>query len=108
MVEMLSEIDGIVCPTPKGAFYCYPSVEGLIDREIRGKRPANSAELAALILEEVEVPGANLLGAMLGVALEYLTLLIGYQALLLVAALLYAGSFALLPRAARAPSLVSN
>ena len=52
--------------------------------------------------------GANLLGAMLGGALEYLTLLIGYQALLLVAALLYAGSFALLPRAARAPSLVSN
>ncbi|HEX7589474.1 MAG TPA: pyridoxal phosphate-dependent aminotransferase, partial [Demequinaceae bacterium] len=55
MVEMLSAIDGIVCPTPKGAFYCYPSVEGLIGREIRGKRPANSAELAALILEEVEV-----------------------------------------------------
>jgi aspartate aminotransferase len=55
MVEMLSAIDGVVCPTPKGAFYCYPSVEGLIDREIRGKRPANSAELAALILEEVEV-----------------------------------------------------
>jgi aspartate/methionine/tyrosine aminotransferase len=55
MVEMLSAIDGIVCPTPKGAFYCYPSVEGLIGREIRGKRPANSAELATLILEEVEV-----------------------------------------------------
>jgi len=55
MVEMLSAIDGVVCPTPKGAFYAYPSVEGLVDREIRGKRPANSAELAALILDEVEV-----------------------------------------------------
>ncbi len=55
MVQMLSEIDGVVCPTPKGAFYCYPSVEGLVDREIRGKRPQNSAELAALILDEVEV-----------------------------------------------------
>jgi len=55
MVEMLSQIDGMVCPTPKGAFYCYPSVEGLVDREIRGKRPQNSAELAALILDEVEV-----------------------------------------------------
>jgi aspartate/methionine/tyrosine aminotransferase len=55
MVEMLSAIDGVVCPTPKGAFYAYPSVEGLIDRPIRGKIPANSAELAALILEEVEV-----------------------------------------------------
>ncbi len=55
MVEMLSQIDGMVCPTPKGAFYCYPSVEGLVDREIRGKRPQNSAELASLILDEVEV-----------------------------------------------------
>ncbi|MBN2177505.1 MAG: pyridoxal phosphate-dependent aminotransferase [Demequinaceae bacterium] len=55
MVEMLSAIDGVVCPTPKGAFYAYPSVEGLVDRPIRGKIPANSAELAALILEEVEV-----------------------------------------------------
>jgi aspartate/methionine/tyrosine aminotransferase len=55
MVEMLSAIDGMVCPEPKGAFYCYPSVEGLVDRPIRGRVPANSAELAALILEEVEV-----------------------------------------------------
>lgn len=55
MVAMLSAIDGIVCPTPKGAFYAYPSVEGLLGREIRGKVPSTSAELAAIILEEVEV-----------------------------------------------------
>ena len=42
--------------------------------------------------------GANLLGAMLGGCLEYLSLLVGYQALLLVAGVLYLGAFLLLPR----------
>lgn len=42
--------------------------------------------------------GANLLGAMVGGCLEYLALVIGYQGLLVVAALLYLGAFALLPR----------
>lgn len=55
MVEMLSAIDGVVCPTPKGAFYAYPSVEGVLGRTIRGRTPTTSVELAALILEEVEV-----------------------------------------------------
>lgn len=55
MVEMLSAIDGVVCPTPQGAFYAYPSVEGVLGRTIRGRTPRTSAELAALILEEAEV-----------------------------------------------------
>jgi len=55
MVRMLSEIDGVVCPTPTGAFYVYPSVQGLLGRTIRGRTPSTSAELAALILEEAEV-----------------------------------------------------
>src|SRR5690606_19004842 len=55
MVEMLSQIDGVQCPTPTGAFYVYPSVEGLLGRTIRGVTPTTSAELAALILDEVEV-----------------------------------------------------
>ncbi len=46
--------------------------------------------------------GANLLGAILGGCLEYLSLVIGYEGLLVVAGLLYLGAFALLPRAARA------
>ncbi|MDQ1705270.1 MAG: hypothetical protein QOF18_1636 [Frankiaceae bacterium] len=41
---------------------------------------------------------ANLLGAMVGGCLEYLSLIVGYQALLLVAGLLYLGAFLLLPR----------
>jgi len=55
MVEMLGAIDGVVCPMPAGAFYAYPSVEGVLGRTIRGVTPTTSAELAALILEAVEV-----------------------------------------------------
>ena len=49
--------------------------------------------------------GINLLGAMLGGALEYLALLIGYRELLLVAAVLYVGALALGTRARRAESV---
>lgn len=55
IVRMLNEIDGVLCPEPEGAFYAYPSVKALLGKDIRGKRPASSVELAALILEEVEV-----------------------------------------------------
>jgi aspartate/methionine/tyrosine aminotransferase len=55
MVRMLNDIPGVVCPEPKGAFYAYPSVKALLGKEIRGKRPQTSVELAALILEEAEV-----------------------------------------------------
>ncbi|WP_101785488.1 pyridoxal phosphate-dependent aminotransferase [Nonomuraea indica] len=55
MVRMLNEIPGVLCPEPKGAFYAYPSIKELIGRELRGRRPASSAELAELILEEAEV-----------------------------------------------------
>ncbi|MEU4326836.1 spermidine synthase [Nonomuraea dietziae] len=44
--------------------------------------------------------GANLLGAMVGGCLEYLALVVGYKGLLIVAAVLYLGAFALLPRRA--------
>lgn len=55
IVKLLNEIPGVQCPTPTGAFYVYPSVKGVLGKEIRGKRPQTSAELAALILDEVEV-----------------------------------------------------
>jgi aspartate aminotransferase len=55
IVRMLNEIPGVVCPEPEGAFYAYPSVKALLGKELRGKRPKNSAELASLILDEVEV-----------------------------------------------------
>jgi aspartate/methionine/tyrosine aminotransferase len=55
IVEMLGAIDGVVCPTPQGAFYVYPSVRGVLGRSVRGRTPTTSAELAEIILDEVEV-----------------------------------------------------
>jgi len=55
IVEMLNDIDGVVCPEPKGAFYVYPSVKGLLGREYDGSTASTSAELAELVLEKAEV-----------------------------------------------------
>lgn len=55
IVDMLSQIDGVVCPEPKGAFYAYPSVKGLLGREYDGRLIDSSAELAEYILEKAEV-----------------------------------------------------
>ena len=55
IVTMLNDIDGVVCPEPKGAFYAYPSVADLLGRSIGGVTPATSVELAELMLEKAEV-----------------------------------------------------
>ena len=55
IVGMLNEIPGVTCPVPEGAFYAYPSVRGVLGREIRGRIPQTSAELAEIILDEAEV-----------------------------------------------------
>ena len=55
IVTMLNEIDGVVCPEPEGAFYAFPSVKGLLGRDIRGQRPESSAELAELCITEAKV-----------------------------------------------------
>ena len=55
IVGLLNEIPGFNCPTPSGAFYVYPSVKGVLGKTIRGKTPHTSAELATVLLEEVEV-----------------------------------------------------
>src|SRR3954454_21691979 len=55
MVRMLNEIPGVTCPEPDGAFYCYPSVKGLLGKTLRAKTPSSSAELAELLLDEAGV-----------------------------------------------------
>jgi len=55
IVAMLSDIPGVVCPEPQGAFYVYPSVKGLLGTPLRGRTSSTSAELATVILEEAEV-----------------------------------------------------
>ncbi|HEV8055097.1 MAG TPA: pyridoxal phosphate-dependent aminotransferase [Nocardioidaceae bacterium] len=55
MLKMLAEIEGVVCPEPKGAFYVYPSVQGVLGSEVGGVTPSTSAQLAEVILEQAEV-----------------------------------------------------
>jgi aspartate/methionine/tyrosine aminotransferase len=52
---MLNEIEGVYCPEPKGAFYAYPSVKGLLGREHGGVRIDTSAQLAEYMLDKAEV-----------------------------------------------------
>ena len=53
--QMLSEIEGVSCVEPEGAFYAFPSFEGILGRELRGARPETTLELAELVLEESRV-----------------------------------------------------
>ena len=54
-VAELNKIEGIVTPTPEGAFYVYPDVSGLFGRDFGGRSFASSLELADFVLDEVEV-----------------------------------------------------
>jgi len=55
IVDLLSAIPGVECPTPKGAFYVYPSVKALIGKRLRGVEITDTVHLAALVLEHAEV-----------------------------------------------------
>jgi len=55
MYRLLNEIPGVECIEPEGAFYAFPSVKGLLGRELRGIRPTSSAELAELCITEAKV-----------------------------------------------------
>jgi aspartate/methionine/tyrosine aminotransferase len=55
MTAMLNEVPGVVCPLPDGAFYCYPSVQGVLGKEVAGRRPVSSAQLAEVLLDEADV-----------------------------------------------------
>jgi aspartate/methionine/tyrosine aminotransferase len=53
--SMLNEIAGVTCVEPEGAFYAFPSVQGLLGRMLRGRRPGSSAELAELAISDAKV-----------------------------------------------------
>ncbi len=55
MTSMLNDIPGVLCPLPEGAFYCYPSVKGVLGKQIAGQRPATSGQLAEVLLDEADV-----------------------------------------------------
>ncbi len=55
MYEMLRDIPGVEIVEPQGAFYAFPDVSAHLGREIRGRRFRSVGDLAAFILDEVEV-----------------------------------------------------
>src|SRR5690606_32006083 len=55
IVEGLNAIPGFTTPLPEGAFYVYPDVSALLNRDWGGVTPTSSLELADLILERAEV-----------------------------------------------------
>ncbi|WP_299354480.1 pyridoxal phosphate-dependent aminotransferase [uncultured Shimia sp.] len=67
VVSMLSEIDGITCPVPEGAFYVYPSITGLIGKTSpAGTVISDDEAFATALLEEAEV--AVVFGAAFGLS----------------------------------------
>ncbi len=55
MYSMLSAMDGVDVLRPEGAFYAYPSFEGLMGRTIGGQTVTSSLQLADLALSEANV-----------------------------------------------------
>ncbi len=57
IVAALNQIDGVHCPTPKGAFYAFPDVRGLLNRPMgpNGQVFEDTAALAAALLDEAHV-----------------------------------------------------
>ncbi len=55
MTSMLNAIDGVSCPEPEGAFYCFPNVKGLLGRPFEGKVATSSGELAATLLDTIKI-----------------------------------------------------
>ena len=55
MHRMLTEIPGVTCLEPQGAFYCFPSFEHVLGREIGGRTVDTTLDLAEVILGEAKV-----------------------------------------------------
>ncbi|MGJ0204322.1 pyridoxal phosphate-dependent aminotransferase [Leucobacter sp. gxy201] len=55
IVEALGRVPGFHCPMPEGAFYAYVDATAALGKTYRGVTPANTLELADLILTEAEV-----------------------------------------------------
>jgi aspartate/methionine/tyrosine aminotransferase len=55
MHKLLSEIPGVSVLEPQGAFYAFPSFEGVLGREIGGTRVDTTLDLAAVILDQAKV-----------------------------------------------------
>ena len=67
VVSMLTEIDGMECPLPEGAFYVYPSFAQLIGKSTpAGKRIDTDEDMVGYLLDDAKV--AVVQGAAFGVS----------------------------------------
>jgi aspartate/methionine/tyrosine aminotransferase len=55
MHQLLSGIDGVETLVPQGAFYAFPSFEGIIGRTVGGTKIESSLQLCEVILEVAKV-----------------------------------------------------
>ena len=56
----LNAMEGILCPKPHGAFYCYPNIQAFLGKSFRGTRIESAVDLCQYLLEEAlvsTVPG---------------------------------------------------
>jgi aspartate/methionine/tyrosine aminotransferase len=53
--RLLSGIPGVSCLEPQGAFYCFPSFEGVLGRDLGARTPRSSLELCEVLLDEAKV-----------------------------------------------------
>ena len=54
-LEMLNACKGVTCLEPQGAFYAFPNFTGLLGVELNGRTAATTQELAALLLDEIQI-----------------------------------------------------
>jgi aspartate aminotransferase len=52
---LLNDIPGVTCMEPQGAFYAFPSFEGVLGRSIDGVTPTDTLQLAEVILDKAKV-----------------------------------------------------
>ena len=55
MVKLLRGIEGVEVLDPQGAFYAFPSFEGVLGRTIAGRKIETTIDLAGVILDEAKV-----------------------------------------------------
>ncbi|GIV08856.1 MAG: aminotransferase [Fimbriimonadales bacterium] len=55
MVDGLNGLDGVQCWAPRGAFYAYAKVQGLVGRRFNGHTLDSSADVAEFLLSEARV-----------------------------------------------------
>ena len=55
MVDMLRSCRGVSCIEPRGAFYTFPNLEGLLGVDLGGSTAGSTLELASLLLDQIKV-----------------------------------------------------